>query len=267
MDLPKSNESNVIAHHCSQCGHKDYIMITSVNLNVNNIESKKHNFNISSDENAFESNASDQSPDEEMVIRHKVMNTSFGNSLQENRELVTQNQSINRKSERFDERQSQSSSPLMETQVMKPFPVIKRVPFNESQFKNDLKSLIRIPPNSQDGNTIGKYFVNSQKVVNASKTNKNNTRTEITNVFSAHKKGREPNIDKRFLSDRRLLLWFGIKKELLAEMLNIKQLDIPLIRGKFGNGFYFGDRVSESIKYCDQSNGFLLLCEVAVGSM
>ncbi len=260
-DLPKSNESNIIAHHCSQCGHKDYIMVTSVNLNVNHIESRKHNFNISNDENAFESS------DEEMVVTHKVKNTSSGNDLQENRELVNQNQSINRKSERFDERLSQSPSPLMETQVMKPFPIIKRVPFNESQFKNDLKSLIRIPPNSQDGNTIGKYYVNSQKVVNASKTDKNNTRTEITNVFSAHKKGREPNIDKRFLSDRRLLLWFGIKKELLAEMLNIRQLDIPLIRGKFGNGFYFSDRVSESIKHCDQNNGFLLLCEVAVGSM
>jgi hypothetical protein len=242
-------------------------MITSVNLKVNNIESRKHNFNISNDENAFESNASDRSPDEAMAVRHKVMNTSFRDDLQENGELVTQNQSINRKSERFDERLSQSSSPLMETQVMKPFPVIKRVPFNESQFKNDLKGLIRIPPNSQDGNTIGKYFVNSQKVVNSSKTDKNNTRTEITNVFSAHKKGREPNIDKRFFSDLRLLLWFGIKKELLAEMLSIKQLDIPLIRGKFGNGFYFSDRVSESIKYCDRNNGFLLLCEVAVGRM
>lgn len=70
------------------------------------------------------------------------------------------------------------------------------------------------------------------------------------------------------------MLWHGSRLSnyvgILSEGLKIAPFEAPATGYMFGKGIYFADIVSKSANYCkpkEQSEGLMLLCEVAVGKM
>ena len=70
------------------------------------------------------------------------------------------------------------------------------------------------------------------------------------------------------------MLWHGSRLSnyvgILSEGLKIAPLEAPATGYMFGKGIYFADIVSKSANYCkpkQQSEGLLMLCEVALGNM
>lgn len=75
----------------------------------------------------------------------------------------------------------------------------------------------------------------------------------------------------------RKLLWHGSRTTnfagILSQGLRIAPSEAPSAGSMFGKGIYFADMVSKSANYCcvtadeAETNGLLLLCEVALGNM
>ena len=72
----------------------------------------------------------------------------------------------------------------------------------------------------------------------------------------------------------KMMLWHGSRLSnyvgILSEGLKIAPLQAPTTGYMFGKGIYFADIVSKSANYCrpkDQSEGLMMLCEVALGEM
>lgn len=70
------------------------------------------------------------------------------------------------------------------------------------------------------------------------------------------------------------MLWHGSRLSnyvgILSEGLKIAPFEAPATGYMFGKGIYFAEIVSKSANYCrpkDNSEGLMLLCEVALGQM
>ncbi|KAK0427624.1 hypothetical protein QR680_010332 [Steinernema hermaphroditum] len=94
---------------------------------------------------------------------------------------------------------------------------------------------------------------------------------DIVDIFTIEREGEE----ERFTKDlhNRRLLWHGSRLSnyvgILSQGLRIAPPEAPVTGYMFGKGIYFADMVSKSANYCHayNSEGLLLLCDVALGEM
>ena len=121
--------------------------------------------------------------------------------------------------------------------------------------------------------TENEYQIVQQYVQNTHASTHSNYKLEIETLFQIKK----PQLANQFREDlgTRMLLWHGSRMMnwcgILKEGLKIAPPEAPSTGYMFGKGIYLADMVSKSANYCFATNrqpvGFLLLCEVALGSM
>jgi hypothetical protein len=144
---------------------------------------------------------------------------------------------------------------------LKEFSLLSGIASNDVQILAQLNQIRKLSVQSSDGKLIKKYLDNSQ-----SQGQKN---LKIKKSYSVYRKDHENRfVANGYNKQRRLLLWHGTKRTNLNGIL-MNGFKLPNSGGlMFGNGVYFADRVTKSSNYCDQTGAsFLLLCEVALGSM
>ncbi|KAJ8869126.1 hypothetical protein PR048_030694, partial [Dryococelus australis] len=98
---------------------------------------------------------------------------------------------------------------------------------------------------------------------------------EIIDVFKIAREGEESRFKPFKKLSNRHLLWHGSRVTnfagILSQGLRIAPPEAPVTGYMFGKGIYFADMVSKSANYCCtskmNSNGVLLLCDVALGNM
>lgn len=95
---------------------------------------------------------------------------------------------------------------------------------------------------------------------------------EIVGIFQV-RKDEEISRYRRDIGNK-MMLWHGSRLSnyvgILSEGLKIAPFEAPATGYMFGKGIYFADIVSKSANYCkpkEQSEGLMLLCEVAIGTM
>ena len=117
------------------------------------------------------------------------------------------------------------------------------------------------------------YKIVEQYLASTHASTHNTYELQIKALFELKK----PESQKKFLKDigNRFLLWHGSRLTnwcgILKQGLRIAPPEAPATGYMFGKGIYFADMVSKSANYCfatsRQPIGFLLLCEVALGSI
>ena len=128
-------------------------------------------------------------------------------------------------------------------------------------------SLSPLLSNADEYKIIEQYLTNTHASTHSSYS------LQIEALFDLKKPGGE----KKFMKDigNRVLLWHGSRLTnwcgILKQGLRIAPPEAPVTGYMFGKGVYFADMVSKSANYCfatsRQPVGFLILCEVALGSM
>uniref|UniRef100_A0A158Q7G0 Poly [ADP-ribose] polymerase n=1 Tax=Elaeophora elaphi TaxID=1147741 RepID=A0A158Q7G0_9BILA len=94
---------------------------------------------------------------------------------------------------------------------------------------------------------------------------------EIVDIIRVEREGESERFKKNI--PNRYLLWHGSRitnyAGILSQGLRIAPPEAPVTGYMFGKGIYFADLVSKSANYCYAFNteGFILLCEVALGEM
>lgn len=98
---------------------------------------------------------------------------------------------------------------------------------------------------------------------------------KILEVFKVQRDTEIVGFEKYKSLHNRKLLWHGSRTTnfagILSQGLRIAPPEAPVTGYMFGKGIYFADMVSKSANYCcptaSDSEGLLLLCEVALGNM
>jgi len=98
---------------------------------------------------------------------------------------------------------------------------------------------------------------------------------EILSVFKLQRKGEPHRINQWKNLPNHLLLWHGSSVSnfigILYHGLKIAPKEAPVSGYAFGKGIYFADVFEKSLGYCRvdsrSGTGFILLCEVALGTM
>ncbi|KAJ6648922.1 Poly [ADP-ribose] polymerase, partial [Pseudolycoriella hygida] len=96
---------------------------------------------------------------------------------------------------------------------------------------------------------------------------------EIEDIFQVDRHGERERYEPYAKLHNRKLLWHGSRLTnfvgILSNGLRIAPPEAPVSGYMFGKGIYFADMCSKSANYCftsaNNSTGFLLLCEVALG--
>ena len=120
---------------------------------------------------------------------------------------------------------------------------------------------------AQEFSVIQQYLVNTHAPTHS------NYKLKLEHLFELKK----TDLEEKFLKklDNRVLLWHGSRLTnwcgILKQGLRIAPPEAPTTGWMYGKGVYFADMVSKSANYCFATPrhpfGFLLLCEVALGSM
>ncbi|CAG9535656.1 unnamed protein product [Cercopithifilaria johnstoni] len=94
---------------------------------------------------------------------------------------------------------------------------------------------------------------------------------EVVDIIRVKREGESERFKKNI--PNHYLLWHGSRitnyAGILSQGLRIAPPEAPMTGYMFGKGIYFADLVSKSANYCHTVNteGFILLCEVALGEM
>ena len=116
------------------------------------------------------------------------------------------------------------------------------------------------------------YKLIEQYLTNTHAATHNNYKLQMVTLFHLSK----PDNDHQFMKEfgNRVLLWHGSRLTnwcgILKRGLQIAPPEAPVTGYMYGKGVYFADMVTKSANYCfatpRQPIGFLILCEVALGS-
>eukprot|EP00742_Colponemidia_sp_Colp-10_P006467 GILJ01006928.1.p1 GENE.GILJ01006928.1~~GILJ01006928.1.p1 ORF type:complete len:974 (-),score=174.50 GILJ01006928.1:174-3026(-) len=136
---------------------------------------------------------------------------------------------------------------------------------NYAKLKCDLKPL---PVDSKEMEIIKTYVKNTHAATHKQYS------LEVLDAFEVEKEGDRDRFAAWKDNENRMLLWHGSRLTnwvgILSQGLRIAPPEAPVTGYMFGKGVYFADMVSKSANYCftNPSNnvGFLLLCEVALGT-
>jgi len=118
--------------------------------------------------------------------------------------------------------------------------------------------------NTNEFNIISTYVANTHAPTH-------DLRLEIIDIIKLNKDTETQNF--RADIQNRQFLWHGSRMSnmagILSQGLKIAPPEAPVSGYMFGKGIYTADMVSKSANYCNaiETEGFLLLCEVALGEM
>ncbi|XP_068632575.1 poly [ADP-ribose] polymerase-like [Battus philenor] len=134
------------------------------------------------------------------------------------------------------------------------------------KLKTDIKPLHRSSP---DFELISTYLKNTHAPTH------NNFTLEIEEIFTIVREGEYERYEKFKGLHNKRLLWHGSRITnlvgIISQGLRIAPPEAPVTGYMFGKGLYFADIASKSANYCfanvSKSTGFILLCEVALGTM
>ncbi|GLV34377.1 Poly-(ADP-ribose) polymerase [Carabus blaptoides fortunei] len=139
----------------------------------------------------------------------------------------------------------------------------------DSYYKQINAAISPITESSDEYQLIQEYVNNTHADTHS------NYNLKILEVFKVQRDSEVSGFEKYKSLHNRRLLWHGSRTTnfagILSQGLRIAPPEAPVSGYMFGKGIYFADMVSKSANYCyttaTDSEGLLLLCEVALGNM